>query len=106
MTIRWRPGALALAIGAAIGLAVRATEYEDRAMGATRDETLARARHVANNLKQNVTDKVATYAEDVVSESLLSDPAPPGRRWGERNGGESVCSCTGAASCGACCASC
>jgi len=71
-------GALALAIGAAIGLAVRATEYEDRAMGATRDETLARARHVANNLKQNVTDKVATYAEDVVSESLLSDPATSG----------------------------
>jgi ElaB/YqjD/DUF883 family membrane-anchored ribosome-binding protein len=71
-------GALALAVGAAIGLAVRATEYEDRAMGATRDETLARARHVANNLKQNVTDKVATYAEDVVSESLLGDPAASG----------------------------
>lgn len=73
-------GALALAVGAAIGLAVRATEYEDRAMGATRDEALARARNVANNLKQNVTDKVATYAEDVVSESLLTDPdasAPP-----------------------------
>jgi ElaB/YqjD/DUF883 family membrane-anchored ribosome-binding protein len=70
-------GALALAVGAAIGLAVRATEYEDRAMGARRDETLARARHVANNLKRNVTDKVATYAEDVVSESLLSDPAAP-----------------------------
>ena len=47
-------------------------------MGATRDETLARARHVANNLKQNVTDKVATYAEDVVSESLLGDPAASG----------------------------
>ena len=68
-------GAFALAVGAAIGLAVRATEYEDRAMGATRDEALARAKHVANNLKQNVTDKVATYAEDVVNESLRDDPA-------------------------------
>jgi len=76
-------GAFALAIGAAIGLAVRATEYEDRAMGATRERAVARAKHVANNLKQNVTDKVATYAEDVVSESLLSDPgasaSPMGR---------------------------
>jgi ElaB/YqjD/DUF883 family membrane-anchored ribosome-binding protein len=70
-------GAIALAVGAAIGLAVRATEYEDRAMGATRDEALARAKHVANNLKQNVTDKVATYAEDVVNESLRSDPGAP-----------------------------
>ena len=71
-------GAIALAVGAAIGLAVRATEYEDRAMGATRDGALARAKHVANNLKQNVTDKVATYAEDVVNESLLSDPGTAG----------------------------
>ena len=68
-------GACALAIGAAIGLAVRATDYEDRAMGASRDEAVARARHVANNLKNNVADKVAAYAENVVNESLLSDPA-------------------------------
>ena len=68
-------GAFALAIGAAIGLAVRATEYEDRAMGATRDEAVARARNVANNLKDNVADKVAAYAENVVNEGLLSDPA-------------------------------
>ena len=75
-------GAFALAVGVAIGLAVRATEYEDRAMGSTRDQALARAKHVANNLKQNVTDKVATYAEDVVSESLLSDPASGDRPLG------------------------
>jgi len=75
-------GACALAIGAAIGLAVRATEYEDRAMGATRDETVARARHVANNLKNNVADKVAAYAENVVDESLLSDPAASQPRLG------------------------
>ena len=44
-------------------------------MGASRDEAVARARHVANNLKNNVADKVAAYAENVVNESLLSDPA-------------------------------
>lgn len=75
-------GAFALAVGAAIGLAVRATEYEDRAMGATRDEAVAKARHVANNLKNNVTDKVAAYAEDVVNESLRSDPAASQPRMG------------------------
>ena len=47
-----------------------------RALGATRDETVAKAKHVANNLTQNVTDKVATYAEEVVTESL-GDSAPP-----------------------------
>ena len=51
-------------------------------MGATRDEAVARAKHVANNLKQNVTDKVATYAEDVVSESLLSDSTASAPRIG------------------------
>lgn len=69
-------GAFALAVGAAIGLAVRATEYENRAMGASRDEAVARAKNVANNLKQDVTDKVASYAERVVDESL-SQPGTP-----------------------------
>ncbi len=38
-------GAFALAVGAAIGLALRVTEYENRAMGATRDEAVARAKN-------------------------------------------------------------
>jgi ElaB/YqjD/DUF883 family membrane-anchored ribosome-binding protein/uncharacterized protein YjbJ (UPF0337 family) len=71
-------GALAVAVGAAIGLAVRGTEYENRAMGTTRDQALAKAKNVANNLKQNVTDKVVTYAETVVGESLAdANTAPP-----------------------------
>jgi hypothetical protein len=37
-------GALAVAVGAAIGLACPATDYEDRAMGETRDQALAKAR--------------------------------------------------------------
>lgn len=68
-------GALAVAVGAAIGLAVRSTEYEDRAMGETRDQAMAKARVVAENLKKNVTDKVATYAENVVGESLTAGTA-------------------------------
>jgi hypothetical protein len=40
-------GALAVAVGAAIGLACPATDYEDRAMGETRDQALAKARTVA-----------------------------------------------------------
>jgi ElaB/YqjD/DUF883 family membrane-anchored ribosome-binding protein len=63
-------GAIAIAVGAAVGLAVRATEYEDRVLGETRDQAMARAREVANNLKANVTEKVATVAENVVGESL------------------------------------
>jgi ElaB/YqjD/DUF883 family membrane-anchored ribosome-binding protein len=63
-------GALALAAGAAIGLCVRATEYENRTMGSTRDEAVAKAKTVASNLTQNVTEKVANYAENVVEESL------------------------------------
>ena len=70
-------GALAVAVGAAIGLACPATDYEDRAMGETRDQALARARTVANNLKQNVGDKVAAYAENVVGESLKSAASEP-----------------------------
>ena len=70
-------GAIAVAIGAAIGLAVRATEYEDRTMGATRDQAMAKAKNVANNLKENVTDKVATYAENVVGESLTNAASEP-----------------------------
>ena len=74
-------GAIAVAVGAAIGLAVRSTEYEDRTMGATRDQALAKAKNVANNLKENVSEKVATYAENVVGESLtnVSSEPPVGR---------------------------
>ena len=70
-------GALAVAVGAAIGLACPATEYEDRAMGERRDQALAKARNVANNIKVNVGDKVAAYAEDVVGESLKNAAAEP-----------------------------
>ena len=70
-------GLLAVAVGAAIGLAAPATDYEDRALGETRDQALARAKTAANNLKQNVGEKVAAYAETVVDESLKNVSAEP-----------------------------
>ena len=44
-------------------------------MGGTRDQALAKARDVAANLKDNVTDRVAAVAENVVGESLFGNPA-------------------------------
>jgi len=70
-------GAVALAVGVAIGLAVRSTEYEDNLLGETRDQAWAKARDVANNLKENVTNKVATMAENVVGESIKSAATEP-----------------------------
>ena len=37
----------------------------------------AKAKNVANNLRANVTDKVATYAENVVGESIANAAAEP-----------------------------
>ena len=70
-------GAIAVAVGAAIGMTIRATEYEDRAMGATRDQAVEKAKNVANNLRQNVTEKVSAYAENVVSESVANAASEP-----------------------------
>lgn len=70
-------GAVAVAVGAAIGMTIRATEYEDRAMGATRDQAIQKAKTVANNLRQNVTEKVSEYAENVVGESIANAASEP-----------------------------
>jgi ElaB/YqjD/DUF883 family membrane-anchored ribosome-binding protein len=68
-------GAIAVAVGAVIGLAMPRTDVEDRAMGGTRDQAWAKARDVAANLKDNVTTRVQAVAEDVVGESLFGNPA-------------------------------
>ena len=68
-------GAVAVAVGAAIGMAMPGTDVEDRAMGETRDQAWAKARDVAANLKDNVTNRVQAVAEDVVGESLFGKPA-------------------------------
>lgn len=63
-------GAVALAVGAAIGLAVPRTEVEDTTMGETRDRAWQKASQVAQNLKATVGEKVAATAENLVGESL------------------------------------
>jgi ElaB/YqjD/DUF883 family membrane-anchored ribosome-binding protein len=64
-------GAIALAVGAAIGMSVPRTDIEDSAMGSARD----RAMEKASRLAQNVTDKVATAAENLVGESIMNASA-------------------------------
>jgi len=59
-------GAIAVAVGAAIGLSVPRTEMEDRALGETRDQAIEKARIAARQVKQNVSQKVQDVAESVL----------------------------------------
>ena len=70
-------GAIALAVGAAIGLSVRRTEFENTAMGQTRDRAWQRGKQVAQNLKANVGEKVATATENIVGESIKQAATTP-----------------------------
>lgn len=64
-------GALALAAGVAIGLAMPATALENRTMGEARDRALERASQAAADIKQNVTKKVETAAENFVNDNVI-----------------------------------
>jgi ElaB/YqjD/DUF883 family membrane-anchored ribosome-binding protein len=64
-------GAIALAVGAAIGMSMPATEAENRAMGEARDRALERASQAASTFKDNVTRKVETAAENLVGDSIV-----------------------------------
>ena len=59
-------GAIAVAVGAAIGLSVPSTEIEDRTLGEKRDLALERARIAARDLKDKATQKVQDVAETVL----------------------------------------
>lgn len=59
-------GAIAVAVGAAIGLSAPGTEVEDRYLGEKRDRAMERARIAARDLRENVTDKVQNVADTVV----------------------------------------
>ena len=76
-------GAIALAVGAAIGLSAPRTELENCTMGETRDRALEKASQLAKNLKENVGNKVATAAENIVGDSIktaaTTTPEPMGR---------------------------
>jgi ElaB/YqjD/DUF883 family membrane-anchored ribosome-binding protein len=72
-------GAIAVAIGAAIGLSAPATEWEDRTLGDKRDLAMERAREAARELRENVTQKVQNVADTVVetANSISSATTPP-----------------------------
>ena len=61
-------GAIAVAVGAAIGLSVPGTEIENRALGETRDQAIEKARIAARQVKENVTQKVQNVAESVLDD--------------------------------------
>ena len=65
-------GALAVAIGAAVGLTAPATEVEDRYLGETRDQAMERARTAARNVRENVTQKVQQNVADTVVDTAAS----------------------------------
>lgn len=69
-------GAVALAIGAAIGMSLPRSAYEDRMMGETRDRAWQRASSTVRDLKNNVTEKVQSVAENFVADSVAG-PATP-----------------------------
>jgi ElaB/YqjD/DUF883 family membrane-anchored ribosome-binding protein len=59
-------GALAVAVGAAVGLSAPATEVENRYLGETRDQAMERARRAAGEIRDNVTQKAKDAAESVM----------------------------------------
>ncbi len=61
-------GAIAVAVGAAIGLSVPGTEIENRALGERRDQAVEKARIAARQVKENVTQKVQNVAESVLDD--------------------------------------
>lgn len=62
-------GAVALAVGALVGLALPVTEYEDELMGETRENLISKARSAANDTVEKVK-KVAGNSVNVVSEDV------------------------------------
>jgi len=75
-------GAIALAVGAAIGMSIPATELEDRALGETRDQAWERASRAARDLKENVTQKVQEVAENLAVDTVLTPSGSSGESIG------------------------
>ena len=68
-------GALAVAVGAAIGLSVPSSRFEDRTLGERRDIALERARAKARELKDTVTQRAKNVANAV--EDLTAPTSAP-----------------------------
>ncbi len=59
-------GAMALIAGAALGLSVPETSYEDKLLGGKRDELVGKVQDAASDLTQKVTTVAQTAAHDAV----------------------------------------
>lgn len=70
-------GAVALAVGAAIGLSVPRTNWEDTTIGQARDRAWETATRAAQNIKDNVTDTVTAAAENIAGEGIADAATPP-----------------------------
>jgi ElaB/YqjD/DUF883 family membrane-anchored ribosome-binding protein len=70
-------GAIAVAVGAAVGMSVPGTNFEDRTMGSTRDQAWARASRAARDITDNVTQKVHDVAESVADVTDTSTTTSP-----------------------------
>ncbi len=66
-------GAVALALGAAIGMSVPRTRLEDQTFGETRDTVLEQAGDAARGVRDTVTEKVQAVASDVMGDSKGGD---------------------------------
>jgi hypothetical protein len=76
-------GAIAVAVGAAVGLSAPATEWENRTLGEKRDQAMERARAAARELKDNVAQQARnvadTVAETATAMSTATTPAASSR---------------------------
>lgn len=73
-------GAIAVAVGAAIGLSIPSTEIEDRTLGEKRDRALQKARSAAREIGENVAQKVQNVAEtgmDVTDRATTTGSTAP-----------------------------
>jgi ElaB/YqjD/DUF883 family membrane-anchored ribosome-binding protein len=69
-------GAIAVAVGAAIGMSAPRTDIEDRTLGETRDQAIETASRKAQELKQHVTQNVVqNVASAVVGGDSGTEPA-------------------------------
>jgi hypothetical protein len=82
-TLRENPlavGAVALAVGAAVGLALPHTEREDELLGAAKERLLEKAQDFAEDAVQNASQRVeqlTTQIEDKVDAKLEQRPSKP-----------------------------
>ena len=88
-TLRENPlavGAVALAVGAAIALALPSTEVEDQWMGEAKDKLLRRAEGLAQGAIQDVEKKVAQIGAGEGGSSMMDAEKAPDTHNGISNG--------------------